>query len=81
MLLKEVLGVQVIQKEDKIYTVLHTVTVEPVNRDGFVGKMTENIFVFDRSFLPPELKVGSKIRVYYDNVGGRAFLQGIELCK
>lgn len=82
MLLKEILGIQVIEKEDKVWHILHTATAEPVTgRDKFVGRQCENIFVGDPSLLPDGIKVGSKIRVYYDNVGGKAYLCGIELCK
>lgn len=81
MLVKEVLGVQIIRKDDKVYTILHTATVDPVTKDGFAGRMCENIFVNNPDLIPSELKVGSKIRIYYDNVGGKAYLQGIEICK
>lgn len=82
MLLKEILGIQIIKKEGKVWHILHTATAEPVkDRDGFVGRQCENIFVGDPSLLPDDLKVGSKVRIYYDNVGGKAYLCGIELCK
>lgn len=80
MLLKIVFGIQVIKKGDKEFYILHTVTADDVVRDGFLGKQCENIFV-NAEQMPADLKVGSKIRVYYDNVGGKAYLSGIEICK
>lgn len=80
MLLKIVEGIQEIKKDGKTFYILHTVTVDNIVRDGFVGKQCENIFVSNAHFLT-DVKVGSKIRVYYDNVGGKAYLCGIEICK
>lgn len=81
MLLKIVLGIQEIKKDGKQFFILHTSTADDVkDRTGFVGKQTENIFVFAEQ-MPVDLKIGSKIRVYYDNVGGKAYLSGIEVCK
>lgn len=82
MLLKEILGIQVIKKDNKTWHILHVATAEPVtDRENFVGRICENVFVGDPSLLPDGIKVGSKVRLYYDNVGGKAYLCGIELCK
>lgn len=80
MLMKVVEGIQEIKKDGKTFYILHTVTAENVNKNGFVGKQCENIFVFAEQ-MPADLKVGSKVRIYYDNVGGKAYLSGIEICK
>ena len=81
MLLKIVLGIQEINKNEKQYFVLHTSTADDVkDRKGFIGKQVETIFV-NAEQMPVDLKIGSKIRVYYDNVGGKAYLSGIEVCK
>lgn len=80
MLKKKIEGIQKIVKDGREFYILHTVTVDNVEKDGFAGKLCENIFVKAEQ-MPIDIKVGSVVRVYYDNVGGKAYLSGIEVCK
>lgn len=66
--------------KDKDYLLLHVVKDADSSIPNLVGCTVDNIFA-NKSLIPDGLKVNDYVTFSWDNVRGKAYLQGIQICK